>query len=624
MGKPTVRVRVAFADGPYVASPTWTDITTYVRGINTSRGRNDDWQNFDSGSASLVLDNRTRRFDPTYTAGPYYGNLQPRRQIYIDATTDGGSTYKAIFRGYIDGWPVFLTQSGYDSTVTINCYDQLGLLSQNTAPYDWADAYLRQFNPIRYIKGDDVVNSANPTASQLTDYGSFNTKLTVTAGSGGAVINNIDSLALGLPYRATNTAYGFYFSSANTSENLTGVTAGQWTTIYPIPNTSTFLGYGPNFSFYNYIGELCSAQMMYKWDSGLGYYVISVDVYIAGSPTELHTFKGRCNLDPTKPHHFAFTSSTMVHSPSMVVYVDGVQTAVSDFITYPPVSWTSYYRLELGFQQSFMFKGYTDPDYMKNIYNLSLGQIQETTADRFTRAMGQTSVDPSLYSTAANPVNTVAKINNGGEPIRTTIQLAGDSEAGEIYTSKAGVLTFVNQNWYTGTTAANSQATFGASGIPIGTDMNYNWTANGIRNALNMTWSGDTTINVKDDTSIAAYGAQQDNYDTQISTAAQTQSTATVLVGFGKLPRLVMSAVQLNQALSFAQWATVLDLELLQRITVAVPERVGSNVTQQQIIQQIEHQITPGDWQTTILGSSRWSSVFVLNSSVLDGVDLLG
>ncbi len=123
MAYPVAVVEIAFDDGPYVVSPTWTDVTAYVRGLSTSRGVPDDWTLTADGSAQVVLSNRDRRFDPFYTAGPYYGKLLPRRQIRIRATY-GGSTYD-VFRGFISNWPPQWTDAGYDSTVTLNCFDAL-------------------------------------------------------------------------------------------------------------------------------------------------------------------------------------------------------------------------------------------------------------------------------------------------------------------------------------------------------------------------------------------------------------------------------------------------------------------------------------------------------------------
>jgi hypothetical protein len=101
---PAVGVFISFTDGPYVVEPTWVDVTQYVRDINVRHGRGNDLQQFPSGSATLTLDNRARLFDPFNTAGTYYGNLKPRRQIKIVGHW-AGVTYP-IFRGFIAGWPV--------------------------------------------------------------------------------------------------------------------------------------------------------------------------------------------------------------------------------------------------------------------------------------------------------------------------------------------------------------------------------------------------------------------------------------------------------------------------------------------------------------------------------------
>ena len=94
---PLPGIYIAFDDSPYTASPAWTEITQYVRGFSTHRGRSSDFDQFDTGTAQLVLDNRDRRFDPFYTSGPYYGKLLPRRQIRIIGQA-GGTNYD-VFRG---------------------------------------------------------------------------------------------------------------------------------------------------------------------------------------------------------------------------------------------------------------------------------------------------------------------------------------------------------------------------------------------------------------------------------------------------------------------------------------------------------------------------------------------
>ena len=48
---------------------TWTDITEHVREVSTSRGRSNELDTYSAGSCQVLLDNRTRLFDPENTAG---------------------------------------------------------------------------------------------------------------------------------------------------------------------------------------------------------------------------------------------------------------------------------------------------------------------------------------------------------------------------------------------------------------------------------------------------------------------------------------------------------------------------------------------------------------------------
>ena len=70
MAYPTPIIEIAFDDGPYVVSPTWTDVTAYVRGFETSRGVPDDWTYQADGSATVTL--------PTVTAASTRSTPQAR------------------------------------------------------------------------------------------------------------------------------------------------------------------------------------------------------------------------------------------------------------------------------------------------------------------------------------------------------------------------------------------------------------------------------------------------------------------------------------------------------------------------------------------------------------------
>lgn len=618
MAKPTVRVRIGFTDGPYVVAPTWTDVTSYVRNIQTSRGRTDDWQNFGTGNATVVLDNRDRRYDPTYAAGPYYGNLLPRRQIRIDATTDS-VTYYNIFRGFIDGWPVNLTNAGFDSTVTITCYDALGLLAQEQCPADWADAYIQTLTPSRYWKLDDTINPANipSTAGTLTDlklkdYGADNVPLSPRS------VN-------------TPTANGEPIARASQSRSITW-TVGNWYTTESNETLSTVSSGGGSIWWIAQAGSnyLWRENSMYPAVSGhfleIIYNSTTSALTVRSEATGNRLYTATVTITLGVAHHFAFRYSGTGSTFTPNIYLDGVE--LTTVLTSPASTVAQPYGMSwlgISAQQIVGWRG-TQPtaDQLRTIYQLGNNVLTESTSARFDRIRAQTPFSAALCNTPVYPAGTVADLTPGGAYITNELQLTSDSEGGELYVDKSGNVTMTSRTYFeTGYSLAN-QATFGVGGIPIGTEMSYYWTAEGIRNTLEIGWAGDANYTASDADSITAYGVCQDSYDTTLSTLTDVQNLASYLVGFGRLPRLIMSAVEVGQALSAAQWATVLGLELLERITVVVDEPVGSDLSQVQLIQQIEHDITPGDWRTRILGSSRWSSYFILDTSTLDGTDLLG
>lgn len=127
---PTVTVEIAFGYTWQSTSPVWTDVTTYVDfnpGFSIDRGRSRELDRFGTGTASFNLCNDDRRFDPSYAAGPYYGNLKPNvpvriRAVYNTQTFD-------LFRGFVDGWPQQFGRANATSTVSISASDAFKLLN---------------------------------------------------------------------------------------------------------------------------------------------------------------------------------------------------------------------------------------------------------------------------------------------------------------------------------------------------------------------------------------------------------------------------------------------------------------------------------------------------------------
>jgi len=107
------------------------DVSEFVTDISTSRGRTDQLQQFNAGTASLTLLNSDRRFDPTNEDSPYWDDalgrsaFTPRKSIKIISTA---TLSRTIFTGVItdidiEYKPQSVNASTDISTVTISASD---------------------------------------------------------------------------------------------------------------------------------------------------------------------------------------------------------------------------------------------------------------------------------------------------------------------------------------------------------------------------------------------------------------------------------------------------------------------------------------------------------------------
>ena len=73
------------------------------------------------------MDNRDRRFDPTYTAGPYYPNVTPMNRVW-HRVRYGGETVD-LFKGYVESWPQEWPSKGYDAVANVTAVDEFKVLA---------------------------------------------------------------------------------------------------------------------------------------------------------------------------------------------------------------------------------------------------------------------------------------------------------------------------------------------------------------------------------------------------------------------------------------------------------------------------------------------------------------
>ena len=135
---PTLEVLIAWVDPPYVELEGWQDMTSLLRTrtpVRIRRGRDIDLDEFTAGTCSFELDNTDRRFDPSYTAGPWHGYLTPNRRVRVNATWNG-ITYP-LFTGYLDGLEQHYERGDNDASVTVRASDAFRLLASRDFETAW-------------------------------------------------------------------------------------------------------------------------------------------------------------------------------------------------------------------------------------------------------------------------------------------------------------------------------------------------------------------------------------------------------------------------------------------------------------------------------------------------------
>lgn len=127
-----VKVEVQFAAG-------LVDVSADVRFMSVQSSQRSRLSNtFDPGRLVLQLDNKTRKYDPLNTAGPYYGFLRAGRGAYVTITHASAARTDPTWYGETDRFTLDYDRSNKDSVVTLTCVDLLAGLAFGTvyAGYD--------------------------------------------------------------------------------------------------------------------------------------------------------------------------------------------------------------------------------------------------------------------------------------------------------------------------------------------------------------------------------------------------------------------------------------------------------------------------------------------------------
>ncbi len=620
-GLPQCVIEIGFDDGPYVSEPAWTDVTEYVRAVTVRRGRSDDLSPF-VGTATVELDNRDRRFDPFNTSSVYYGKLLPRRQIRIRAAA-GATTYP-VFRGYVAGWPVSYTDAGFDSTVTVECFDALAFVAAETTPDTWLSDYTLSLNPVHYHRMNDTIDptytsGAFTLSTPLRDYGSEPNNIT----NGTTMIDFGDVLMDGIGTRSVNVMSGIIATASGPSQSIGSRTLSCFLSVNP---TTGFGGViaandGP-FIAVQYSPSVPVIYGVASWGTGAN---------------ELKQVAYSATVNVNQNLHLAVTFDNA--TKAVLLYVNGNEvTTTTTLLTGNTQNITDVRCSYAQVSEVSVFRSVLSAAQIAKLYEYATLRSQEQIPSRLTTIFRTTpfpenASPPGDFNIWEAPLATqFVQGLQSDNPISSELAVLNSGEGGELFTSREGVIYLTGRDTQNYSSAflpydpVTPQVTFsdqaGTALLPFGPSLDVEYNADDIINDLSVSFTGGGSIVVTDTTSISANGKRSATITTNLTGptgAGSPQDLAANRLEYFRHVIPKVSPVDVGMTRRLTDWQRLLDLELMDCFSVQRTPSVGSALDFRLQVQVIEHQIVQGDWRMRLTGSARYSNWFTADVDFADG-----
>lgn len=141
----------------------FNDVTQYVKGLSTTRGRSRQFDYYNAGTATITFDNRSREFDPLNTGSSLYPGIEPRGFVRISAKNE------PVFYGYINDWNLEYDIADNDLAL-VYCSDAFSILANQLLTNSTPGSQLSgaRINTILDRAEVDFVGGRNIDAGQST------------------------------------------------------------------------------------------------------------------------------------------------------------------------------------------------------------------------------------------------------------------------------------------------------------------------------------------------------------------------------------------------------------------------------------------------------------------------
>jgi hypothetical protein len=621
----TVTLQVALDSDPRDDPPIWTTVASNtarkLRSWRVDRGRNSTLDTVSAASATFVLDNRDRLFDPLYSAGAYYGKLKPGKRVRLVARY-GGVDYTR-FDGFVDGWPqTYPSPSVKDALVQLKATDGFKRASRNQLPSVYRQEVLAD-SPIAWYRLGESSGTAAFDASGNGNHGTY---------EGGATFGS----AAGLIAFDPDTAIGFDGVDDVINIPAAGCAAGSAFTV-----TAWVL-----------MNEVTTANDQVIWEqqgAGGQSYTLAVsgtagDVgtvfwqSVTGTTFDLAVSTG-VRVDDGKPHFIAATQSA---ANALWLRIDDVVVA-GDFTTAdattPSGATIGYgYGNNLGIiAGTGRFAGTIDE---LAVYNseLAAGRLTaqyeaatapwngDTPGDRFDKVLDLAAWPASDRDIATGSAS-LAPADLQGDAL-THLQDVALSEGGRFFVSRDGKMTLVGRaDLWTDTVYTTSQAAFAddGTGLPY-TGFGWDYSDAKVRNEIHINPQAGSEQIAFDTASQDAYGPLSYQQTSLEGDVAKVLSQANWLLQRHKDAALEIDRLDIDPLRSPGSvFPVVLGAELGYRYTIKrTPQGVGSAISQEVHLEGTSESGDSNGYRFSWELSRAEPAVFIVGTSTVGGSARIG
>ena len=649
---PILGVFIAFTSGAYDPTPNWVEVTQYVRSVNLQRGRTDELEQFQGGKASVLLDNRTRIFDPFNTDSPYYNNLKPRKQIKIVAQWNG--VQYPMFRGFVSGFPVEWTEAGKDTVTSVDCFDLMSFMGAENISADWVVSYLQELGAQSIIRNDVKIGTfISEDAELITQYSTQPNYGTVGGSNLMAETLSFKPAPTGSGNISVSDSVMGLGSSSGLTSTSGSLTSDTFTFIDLVPQRFSAITGGSALVFWVKIDSTVGLEdddgfVILAASSLAGASVASASVSVgvmfdqAVAPTigsvyvRLRIFATTVNLTTTLAVNDSQPHCVIVNHDGLNwnVFVDGrnVNTSAVSFAGVSPYLRTSL--INSGTRQT-IYWGYAasfdralTSEEITRLSLLGANTFIEPSDDRFTRLFTSSNLPVELLD-IDDTFNffDVQALPPEGAPLLPALQQVANSEGSVMFVDGAGILHFWSRNTVFGfTESATSQITFAddGTGFPYSNrSLRVMLDGDQMRNDVTVLDSFDRAFTARSQASILEYGAAAETLDTLLVDVNSAQELAQRIVKIFDEPDIDLEPFTLQGQYDPDVWGDLLGLELLNRFTFKRTPPVGSAIVKEMLIQQVSWDMTPSTWECTIKGSARFTGWFTVGLSLVGGSDVV-